>query len=191
MTRVRLRYLVFPVCAFLLESSAGVSQAADPPADQAAPSPAFALTSPAFTQGARIPQQYSKGGKDLSPPLRWADPPEGTKSFVLICEDPDAPRGTWCHWVLFDLPPELRSLPEGIPAVVQPPGGGRHGVNDFRQPGYGGPFPPPGKPHRYYFRLYALDAVLDAPVGSRRQDILARMKDHILARAEIMGRYQR
>jgi Raf kinase inhibitor-like YbhB/YbcL family protein len=149
------------------------------------------LSSPAFQEGGPIPQQYTGDGKDASPPLRWADPPEGTKSFALICDDPDAPRGTWVHWLLFNLPADQRELPEGVPAEVALDSEARQGNNDFGKVGYGGPAPPAGKPHRYFFRLYALDTPLDLPGGASRPQLLAAMKGHVLAEGQLMGQYGR
>ena len=119
------------------------------------------LTSTAFTNGAPIPARYTCEGKDLSPPLRWSGVPAGAKSLALIADDPDAPVGTWVHWVLYDLPPSLAELSEDVPKTQTIAGGARQGLNDFRRPGYGGPCPPPGKPHRYFFKLYALDKPLE------------------------------
>jgi Raf kinase inhibitor-like YbhB/YbcL family protein len=151
----------------------------------------FELTSSAFREGAAIPKQHTGDGKDLSPALEWRDPPDGVKSFAVICEDPDAPRGTWVHWVLFNLPPDTRQLAEGVPAKDTLPNQARQGRNDFRKIGYGGPAPPPGKPHRYFFKLHALDKTLDLPAGSTRDQVLAAMKGHILGETQLMGTYGR
>jgi Raf kinase inhibitor-like YbhB/YbcL family protein len=152
---------------------------------------AIELTSTAFTEGATIPKQHTGDGADTSPPLRWSDPPGGTRSLALVCDDPDAPRGTWVHWVLFNLPGDLRELQEGVPAQEALPNGARQGKNDFGAVGYGGPAPPRGKPHRYFFKLYALDAPLDLPAGATRGQVLAAMKGHVLAEGQLMGRYAR
>src|SRR5262245_23802739 len=144
------------------------------------------LTSTAFENGKPIPRKFTGDGDDVSPPLKWADPPGGTKSFALICDDPDAPRGTWVHWVLFNLPPEFRELPEGAS-----PAGAIDGVNDFGNLGYGGPAPPKGKPHRYFFRLFALDTTIEFRAGATKEQVLAACKGHILAEGELMGTYQR
>jgi len=114
------------------------------------------MTSTAFEPGGMIPTQYTCDGRDISPPLSWGDVPDGSASIAIVCDDPDAPMGTWVHWVLFDLPPESRSLPENVPSVETLEGGGRNGMNDFRKPGYGGPCPPGGT-HRYFFKICALD----------------------------------
>jgi serine protease Do len=149
------------------------------------------LTSPAFAEGGTIPRQHTGDGADRSPPLRWPGAPEGTKSFALVCEDPDAPRGTWVHWVLFDLPAETRELEEGVPATAALANGARQGKNDFGNVGYGGPAPPRGKPHRYFFKLYALDATVGLPSGATRDQLLAAVKGHVLAEGQLMGRYAR
>src|SRR5262245_28348362 len=115
------------------------------------------LTSPAFTDGNPIPRQHTGDGADSSPALAWDDVPAGTGAFALVCDDPDAPRGTWVHWVLYNLPADARDLPQGVPATPTLPSGARQGKNDFGRIGYGGPAPPRGKAHRYFFRLVALD----------------------------------
>lgn len=152
---------------------------------------ALQLTTPAFKPGGDIPAQHTCDGSDRSPALNWNAPPEGTQSFALLLEDPDAPRGTWVHWVLYDLPPTERELPAGVPPERTLPSGARQGRNDFGGTGYGGPCPPPGPAHRYYFRLYALDKKLELPAGSTRAQADRSMRGHILADAELMGRYQR
>ncbi len=151
---------------------------------------ALTLSSPAFQDGQPIPAVYTCEGRDLSPPLAWTDPPERTKSFVLISDDPDAPRGTWVHWVLYNLPPGTRALPEGMPTDAKVPTGGLHGTTDFGRTGYGGPCPPSGT-HRYYFTLYALDTVLTLAPGATKAQVEAAMRGHVLADAQVMGTYQR
>jgi Raf kinase inhibitor-like YbhB/YbcL family protein len=149
------------------------------------------LTSTAFPEGATIPERYTGDGRNVSPPLQWRDPPAGTRSLALICEDPDAPRGTFTHWVAFNLPAESRELAEGVPAEATLPNGTAQGTNDFGQVGYGGPSPPPGKPHRYCFKLYALDRPLDLQPGATRAQLLAALKGHVLGEAQLMGTYAR
>ena len=149
------------------------------------------LTSTAFQPGATIPTQYTGDGADRSPPLRWSEPPAGTKSLALICDDPDAPRGTWVHWVLFDLPARTRELEEGVAATETLPSGAKQGKNDFGNAGYGGPAPPKGKPHRYFFKLYALDVAVDLPPGATKARLLDAMKGHILAEGQLVGTYGR
>lgn len=152
---------------------------------------AFELRSPALSPGGEIPVQYTWDGADRSPPLRWSDPPAKTQGFALIADDPDAPGGTWVHWVLYGLAATLRELPEGVPARETVPGIGTQGVNDFQKVGYGGPCPPRGPPHRYVFKLYALDADLPLPPQKTKADLLKAIEGHVLGQAELMGRYKR
>jgi Raf kinase inhibitor-like YbhB/YbcL family protein len=149
------------------------------------------ISSTAFNDNDAIPKQHTGDGANTSPPLRWSDPPEGTQSFALICDDPDAPRGTWVHWVLFNLPLESHELPEGVPTRETLGDGAKQGKNDFGKIGYGGPAPPKGKPHRYFFKLYALDTKLDLAAGATKAQLLAAMKGHVLAEGQLMGKYQR
>lgn len=149
------------------------------------------IESSAFTEGGMIAGKFTCDGPDLSPAFRWSGVPEGTKSFALICDDPDAPVGIWVHWVLYDLPATVEGLPEGVATDREMGGGGRQGVNDFGRIGYGGPCPPPGKPHRYYFKLYALDGKLGLEAGATKKDLLKAAEGHILAEAQLMGRYGR
>lgn len=149
------------------------------------------LKTSAFANGGDIPSIFTCDGADDSPALQWTEPPVPTQSFALIVDDPDAPRGTWVHWVLYDLPATARELPEGVPPEATLPSGARQGRNDFKKIGYGGPCPPPGPAHRYFFRLFALDRALGLQPGARRADVDRAMEGHILARAEVMGRYRR
>lgn len=144
-----------------------------------------------FAAGATIPKQFTCEGADLSPSLEWNAPPPNTQSLVLIVDDPDAPVGTWVHWVLFNLPASIRSLPQNFRKSEQSADGTRQGRNDFGKIGYGGPCPPPGKSHRYFFKLYALDATLDLKPGASKKDVERAMQGHILAQGETMGRYSR
>ena len=123
------------------------------------------LTSAAFADGQTIPAKYTCDGSDVSPPLAWTNSPASAKGFALIADDPDAPGGTWVHWVLYDLPAGTSALPEDVAKSQYIPGNAKQGLNNFRRLGYGGPCPPPGKPHRYFFKLYALDATLDLKPG--------------------------
>jgi Raf kinase inhibitor-like YbhB/YbcL family protein len=149
------------------------------------------LTSTAFQSGANIAKQYTGDGADLSPPLSWSEPPSGTKSLALICEDPDAPRGIWVHWVLYNLPAETRELEEGVTTKETLSNGAKQGKNGFGNIGYGGPAPPRGKPHRYFFRLYALDVAVDLSPGATKAQLMDAMKGHILAEGQLMGKYGR
>ena len=154
---------------------------------------AMTLSSPAFAAGTAIPARHTCDAEDLSPELRFTDPPANTKSLALIVDDPDAPVGNWVHWVLYDLPASHRSLPEGVPpdGTLKSPAGARQGRNDFGKLGWGGPCPPPGKPHRYFFRLYALDVPLGLEPGAKKADVERAMKGHVLGQAEIFGTYAR
>jgi hypothetical protein len=149
------------------------------------------VSSPAFVEEGFIPAKYTCDGDDISPPLKWSEPPPGTRSIALICDDPDAPGGAWVHWVLYGLPPSLTELPEGVPAAEVLPNGARQGINDFKRIGYGGPCPPPGPPHRYFFRLYALDIEVDLSPGATKEDLLGTLEGHILNEGRLMGRYRR
>ena len=149
------------------------------------------LSTTAFQSGGQIPMMHTCDGSDASPTLAWEAAPPATKSFALIVDDPDAPAGDWVHWVLFNLPAATDCLFGGLPHGTDLPSGGRQGRNDFGNLGYGGPCPPPGPAHRYHFKLYALDSALDLPAGVTKADLQEAMRDHILAQAELVGRYQR
>ncbi len=149
------------------------------------------IQAPAFRAGGEIPTKFTCQGDDISPALTWTEPPAGTRSFVLIMDDPDAPAGTWVHWVVYDLPANQRGLHEAVPKDDHLREGGTQGRNDFEKIGYGGPCPPPGKPHRYFFKLYALDAWLRLPPGATKREVERAMEGHILARGQLIGRYRR
>lgn len=148
------------------------------------------IMSPAFVFGGMIPAKYTSDGSDISPPLRFCDVPPATQSLALVCDDPDAPGGTWVHWVLFNIPPNTKELKEDWPTDGRLADGSCHGVNDFGSLGYGGPSPPSGT-HRYRFTLYALDCELDLQPGCRRHDLITAMRGHVLAEAQCMGQYRR
>lgn len=150
----------------------------------------FTLTSAAFREGGMIPPAHTCDGRDASPPLAWTGSPPGTNSFALISDDPDAPGQTWVHWVVYNLPPSTRQLPEAFPPDEERPDGMRQGMTDFGRVGYGGPCPPGGT-HRYFFTLYALDAMLSLPPGATKPQLEAAMKGHLLAEAQLMGTYRR
>lgn len=152
---------------------------------------ALTLTSPAFPSGSEVPKQHTCDGADRSPALTWSDVPEGTKSFALIVDDPDAPAGTWVHWVVYDLPAKTTRLPQGVDPDDRLAGGGTLGMNDFHKTGYGGPCPPAGKPHRYFFRLYALDAATNLQPRATKADLIKAIEGHVLEQAELMGTYKR
>jgi Raf kinase inhibitor-like YbhB/YbcL family protein len=148
------------------------------------------VTSPAFNEGGMIPKQYTCDSIDISPPLKWLDVPQGTLSFALICDDPDAPMGTWVHWVAFNLPADTTSLPENILPEENMQNGMKQGRNDFRKIGYGGPCPPGGT-HRYFFKVYALSEVLTVKAGITKAELLKAMEGKILAEGQLMGKYKR
>jgi len=148
---------------------------------------AITVTSTAFGEGGMIPKKYTCDDKDVSPQLAWTNIPAGAKSIALICDDPDAPVGTWVHWVVFNIPASVTGLPEGVKAL---PGGALQGVNDFRKLDYGGPCPPGGT-HRYFFKVYALDTMLTLKERASKTELLKAMEGHILGQGQLMGRYRR
>jgi Raf kinase inhibitor-like YbhB/YbcL family protein len=155
---------------------------------------ALVLTSSAFTHQGSIPQQYTCQGRDISPHLSWSGAPEGTKGFVLIVDDPDAPdpaapKRTWVHWVLYAIPPDASSLSEGMTSAKLP-AGTREGTNDWNRTGYGGPCPPVGR-HRYFHKLYALDVELPDLGPARKAEVEKAMEGHVLAKTELIGTYQK
>jgi Raf kinase inhibitor-like YbhB/YbcL family protein len=154
----------------------------------------FTLSSPAFTDGGAIPARFTCEGADVSPPLSWTEPPAGTKSLALVVDDPDAPdpkapRMTWVHWVLYNLPPTARGLREGVERAALPPGT-REGKNDWKRTGYGGPCPPVGR-HRYFHKLYALDTPLPDLGAATKAELERAMGGHVLGRAELVGTYEK
>ncbi len=189
---------VMRVGSLLLAAVVTVNAAGNAPAcggassgEQGGKAMAFELKSAAFTTGSNIPKKFTCDGPDVSPALSWSEPLAGTESLALIMDDPDAPVGIWVHWVLYDLPASTRELAEGVPKEGQLKSGARQGRNDFRRIGYGGPCPPAGKPHRYFFKLYALDAKVNLKPGATKQELERALEGHILAQAELMGRYGR
>jgi Raf kinase inhibitor-like YbhB/YbcL family protein len=151
---------------------------------------AFELKSQVFKAQGAIPSKYTCQGKDISPVLSWTGAPQNTKSYALICDDPDAPMGTWVHWVYYDIPPSVNSLPEGVSSDAKPSPGGTHGKNDFGKLGYGGPCPPSGT-HRYFFKIYALDKLLGLEPKMSKADLMKAMEGHILGKTELMGTYKK
>ena len=149
----------------------------------------MSIISSAFTEGETIPARFTCKGLNFSPPLTWFNLPSGTTSMALICEDPDAPSGIFVHWVLYNIPFTINDLPEGIPQTQQVPGMGTHGVNDFQHAGSDGPCPPPGKPHRYIFTLFALDMETPLPQGWRSNQLQSRIKPHTLGTAQLKGTF--
>jgi Raf kinase inhibitor-like YbhB/YbcL family protein len=149
------------------------------------------LTSAAFVDGQPIPVKYTADALDISPPLAWTNMPAGTQSLALIADDPDAPAGDWTHWTIYDLPPATKTLAEDQFKVAQFKNGAKQGLNDFKKTGYNGPAPPAGKAHRYYFKLYALNAMTGLPPGANKADLLKAMNGHVLGEGKLMGTYQR
>jgi Raf kinase inhibitor-like YbhB/YbcL family protein len=148
------------------------------------------IASAAFKDKEPIPSAYTCDGADVSPPLAWSTIPAAAKSFVLIVDDPDAPMGTWVHWVVYDLPPTRAALDENIPKTDTVPGGGKQGRSDFNRVGYNGPCPPSGT-HRYFFKIYALDTMLNLPSGKSKQEVEKAMKGHVVGKGELVGTYKR
>jgi len=151
----------------------------------------ISISADAFKEGETIPAEYTCDGKDVSPLLSWKGVPAGTKSIALVMDDPDAPGGTFVHWVIFNIPADAQKMTEGVPRNATFADGSRQGITDFGKVGYGGPCPPPGKPHRYYFKIYALDTMLNLQPGASKQQLENAMKGHILAYGELMGKYER
>ena len=148
------------------------------------------IRSSGFDEGAMIPEKYTCDDIDISPPLKWSKVPDGTKTFAIICEDPDAPMGTWVHWVIYNLPANINELSEDVPSLEILPNGAKQGRNDFGKIGYGGPCPPGGV-HRYYFKVYALSEKLNVEAGITKSELLKAMEGHILSEGQLMGRYKR
>jgi len=152
----------------------------------------FAISTSAFREGETIPRQYTCDGADLSPPLQWEGIPAEAKGFAIIMDDPDAPAGTFTHWVIYDIPADTNTLPEGLARDPDLPNGIKQGTTSFRRTGYGGPCPPPGRPHRYFFTIYALD-IQTTGLGPKasKHDVENRIKGHIIGKAIVMGKYGR
>ncbi|MFA6600394.1 MAG: YbhB/YbcL family Raf kinase inhibitor-like protein [Candidatus Omnitrophota bacterium] len=148
------------------------------------------VTSDAFEEGGPIPADHTCDGRDKSPVLRWSGAPAGTQSFAIITDDPDALVGEWVHWIVYDLPPTVDMMPEGVPELGKLANAEKHGMNDFGRLGYGGPCPPSGT-HRYIFKVYALDCMLKAPAGLKKKDLLKAMEGHILGMGQLVGTYER
>ncbi len=190
------KYIILFAVAFLSSACGGASKQSQPAvketeANMTTVSDAkMVLTSTAFKEGEMIPKKYTCDGSNISPPLKWDSVPAQAKSMALIADDPDAPMGTWVHWVIFNIPPGLSGLPENIPLKDSLPNGSLQGKNDFRNAGYGGPCPPGGT-HRYFFKLYALDILLQLKAGCSKADLLKAMQGHIVAEGQLMGKYSR
>lgn len=149
------------------------------------------LRTSAFKPGDNVPLPFTCDGANVSPPLTWTAPPDGTESLAVIVDDPDAPHRTWTHWLVYNVPPTERELSEAIAPRSELASGAQQGRNDFGDVGYGGPCPPPGRPHRYFFRVFALDTQLTFPTAPSREQIDRAMRGHVLASGQIMGHYRR
>jgi Raf kinase inhibitor-like YbhB/YbcL family protein len=189
-------YLVPMLCGLLLLASLGVNSSeraraavAESPA-QKTPEAKFQLGSSSFAADGLIPAKYTCDGSDTSPALAWSEPPAGTQSFALVVDDPDAPKKTVTHWLLYDLPPATRALPEGVATKPKLPDGSRQGKNDHGKIGYSGPCPPPGAAHHYFFKLYALDYKTGLKPKAKAADVERAIKGHILAQSELIARFQ-
>ena len=190
MKRITLLLLTVVLLSACVPSAPAASEQAidDPLAMENAMS--IEITSSAFNHESPIPEKYTCKGEDVSPALSWGEPPAGTQSFALIMDDPDAPVGTWVHWVLFNIPASARGLPEAFPSDATLPDGSMSGNSSFGRPGYGGPCPPSGT-HRYYFKLYALDEMLGISAGANKGELEKAMVGHILATGELMGTFSK
>jgi Raf kinase inhibitor-like YbhB/YbcL family protein len=187
------RYLALTLCGVLLLASLATERARAAAAQAAAQKTAetkFQLTSSSFAADSAIPAKYTCDGANVSPALAWTEPPVGTQSFALVVDDPDVPNKTAIHWLIYDLPPATRALPEGVPTKAKLPDGSRQGKNDPGKVGYGGPCPSPGAAHHYFFKLYALDYQTGLKPKAKGADVEAAIKGHILAQAELIARFQ-
>jgi len=190
MSPMRSRLLV-PVLALAAGAGLAAAPADAKPEEKEGRKMKLQITSAAFKQGEPIPAKHSCSGADVSPPLGIANIPKESKGLVLIVDDPDAPSGTWTHWVLYGIPPQTAAIPEGTPAKGTPPVIAQLGKNSWGKTEWGGPCPPPGGKHRYYFRVYAVDTELSLPRGTSKPDLMRAIEGHVLAQGELMGTFQR
>lgn len=158
--------------------------------DDAIAAAKITVTSPSFKEGGMIPEKHAYDKDNISPAIEWSSLPEGTQAIAVICDDPDAPSGNWVHWVVFNIPPAAGGLPEGVPMAEALDDGSLQGANDFKKIGYDGPYPPYGT-HRYIFRVYAVDTMLDLPAGVTRAELMNAIKGRILGAGSLTGRYKR
>jgi Raf kinase inhibitor-like YbhB/YbcL family protein len=172
----------------VLASTAGVVHTSSNEAIAAAQ---LRIGSTAFTNGNPVPKQYTADGANTSPPIWWTNIPNGTKSIALICDDPDAPKGTWTHWVIYNIPAKVPGLGAGYPTAADLPNGAKQGTNSFQKTGWGGPDPPAGKPHHYIFTVYALNTTLNTQSGATADQLRGTMNNHILGQGQLTGTYGR
>ncbi len=187
-------FVLLLIVSVVLFGCKGKQEGSQQQTQEAVPQPekqAFVVHSTAFDEGGWIPKKYTCEGENVSPEIVWQNPPEGTQSFALICDDPDAPMKVWVHWVIWGIPKDATSLKEAIPTEPTLDDGSLQGKNDFGKIGYGGPCPPPGKPHRYFFKLYALDTIPQLEPGATKDELLKAIDGHILGQCQTMGKYQR
>ena len=182
--------VVLTLLCILLCSCGPKEEPKQEPEEEKGKTMALKITSPVFEDGEMIPARYTIDGRNISPPLQSQGVPDGTKSLALINDDPDAPMGTWVHWVVYNLPADTAELTENTPPNKTLTNGALQGTTDFGKIGYGGPAPPSGT-HRYFFKLYAIDAMLDLPAGAKKKDVETAMQNHILDEAQLMGKYKR
>lgn len=190
--RITRNPLLMPLIVFAISSSVACQdrqQRTDGTASQS--TAAMKIQSSAFAAGAAIPAQYTCAGANISPPLAWSGVPAKAKSLALIVHDPDAPSGDYTHWLLYGIPPSTSQLAGNVAKELEIAGVGRQGTNDFRKVGYGGPCPPPGKPHRYFFHLYALDVEAELAPGAGRAAVEDAIRGHVVAEGELMGTFSR
>lgn len=179
------------LCGFLVLSVSACRKTEENTVENAATQAKMTLASPAFEEGAPIPEKYTCQGPDVSPPLEWSNVPEGTKSLAMVVEDPDAPGGPFVHWVIYNIPPAGTGLPEDVPGDESLADGSIQGQNGFHRTGYAGPCPPPGKAHRYFFRIFALSDVLPAKSDPGEKDLMDLMRGRVIGQGELMGTAQR
>jgi Raf kinase inhibitor-like YbhB/YbcL family protein len=182
--------LIFTACFVLLLGCSEHVQQPQPVVTTANESASIHLTSAAFADGQAVPDKFTCHGQDISPPLQWSGAPPQTKSIALTCEDPDAPSGTFTHWVIFDVPATASSLSENVSKTTALPDGTQQGKNSFGNIGYNGPCPPGGKTHHYIFKIYALDTPLTLDSGPAKEDLINAINGHILAQGQLTGTYE-
>ena len=189
MRLARVLYITLLTLVFIVPSS-GAADKQSSSQKEGSGMAKIVITSNAFLEGETIPKKFTCDGEDISPQLSWSGIPDGAKELVLVCEDPDAPSSNWIHWVLYGLSPDKSGLAENV-AKKETAAGAKQGKNDFGKIGYGGPCPPRGPAHRYFFRLYAIDVNLSLKPGATKKELTKGIDGHIVAHGELMGKYAR